>query len=68
MDKLEYQEFIKKYTPKKPVVKNAIMTFFCGGFLGALSEIILQMYQVIFDLPRKESGVLVILTLIVKVI
>lgn len=65
MDNLEYQEFIKKYTPKKPVVKNAVMTFFCGGFLGSLSELLLQTYQIIFDLPRKESGVLVILTLIV---
>ena len=65
MDNLEYQEFIKKYAPKKPIAKNAVMPFFCGGFLGSLSELLLQMYQIIFDLPRKESGVLVILTLIV---
>lgn len=61
----EYQEFIKKYTPKKPIIKNAIMTFLVGGFIGLGSEVLLQIYQLIFNLPRKESGVLVILTLIV---
>ena len=65
MDNLEYQEFIKKYTPKKPVIQNAIMTFFCGGILGVISELLLEFYQVIFNLPRKEAGVVVILTLIV---
>ena len=61
----EYQEFIKKYTPNKPVVQNALMTFFVGGLMGVGSEILLEIYQVMFSLPRKESGVLVILTLIV---
>lgn len=61
----EYQEFIKKYTPKKPILVNAITTFIVGGLFGIGSEVLLQIYQMIFSLPRKESGVLVILTLIV---
>ena len=65
MDNNEYQEFIKKYTPKKPILKNALMTFFVGGFLGMISEVLLQIYQVTLNLPRKEAGVVVILTLIV---
>lgn len=65
MNNNEYQEFIKKYTPKPPVLRNAISTFIVGGILGSLSELLLQIYQVILSLPRKESGVLVILTLIV---
>ena len=65
MTNQEYQEFIKKYTPNKPVVQNALMTFFVGGLMGVGSEILLEIYQVMFSLPRKESGVLVILTLIV---
>ena len=51
MDNNEYQEFIKIYTPKKPVVQNALMTFFVGGFLGVISEVLLQIYQMIFDNP-----------------
>ena len=61
----EYQKFIEKHTPKKPVLQNAIMTFIVGGLIGAASEVLLQIYQVLLNLPRKESGVLVILTLIV---
>lgn len=60
----EYQEFIKEYTPKPKVWQNAIMTFIAGGMMGAFSELLLELYQFWFHLPRKESGVLVILTLI----
>ena len=60
----EYQEFIKKYTPKPKVMINAIVTFIAGGILGAGSELLLELYALFFHLPRKESGVLVILTLI----
>lgn len=61
----EYQTFIKKYTPKPKVIENAFIAFFVGGALGAISELVLQLYQLWFHLPRKESGVMVILTLIV---
>ena len=33
--------------------------------MGLGSELLLELYQFLFNLPRKESGVLVILTLIV---
>ena len=65
MNNIEYQNFIKKYTPNPPKVINALVTFFVGGFLGTLSELLLELYQMWLDLPRKESGVLVIITLII---
>ena len=65
MENTEYNKFIKKYIPKEDRLKNAIVSFLCGGLLGALSELLLECYQFWFHLPRKESGVLVILTLIV---
>jgi stage V sporulation protein AC len=65
MEKDEYQEFIKKYIPKEDRLKNAIVSFLCGGILGAFSELLLELYEMWFSIPRKESGVLVILTLIV---
>ena len=64
MTNKEYQEFIKKYTPKPQILINAVTTFIAGGILGASSELLLQLYALWFNLPRKESGVLVILTLI----
>ena len=60
----KYQEFIKKYTPKPKKLINALVTFFAGGLIGLSSEISLELYEFWFNLPRKESGVLVILTLI----
>ena len=59
-----YDEIVKKYTPKEDILKNAIITFLAGGAIGALSELLLVCYSTLLNLPRKESGVLVILTLI----
>ena len=64
MNNEEYQNFIKSYVPKPKVVENALVSFFVGGLIGSCSELLLQLYQLLFHLPRKESGVLVILTLI----
>lgn len=65
MDNTKYNEFIKKYIPKEEKTKNEFIAFFFGGLLGLLSEILLELYQVWLNLPRKESGILVTLTLIV---
>ena len=65
MNNSEYQEFIKEYTPKPKVLINAITTFIAGGLIGVSSELLLELYAMYLHLPRKESGVLVILTLIV---
>ncbi len=65
MNNKEYLEFVKEYTPKPKYFRNEFIVFLVGGCLGALSELLLELYQMWFDLPRKESGVLVILTLIV---
>lgn len=59
-----YDEIVKKYTPKEDILKNTIITFLAGGTIGALSELLLVCYSTWLNLPRKESGVLVILTLI----
>lgn len=65
MKDMEYQKIVDKNTPKENYVKNAIVVFLAGGTIGALSELLLNAYSLWFSLPRKESGVLVILTLIV---
>ncbi len=65
MNKEKYKEIVSKNTPKEDTVKNGIIAFLVGGGLGALSELLLRLYCLLFDMPRKEAGVLVILTLIV---
>lgn len=61
----EYQQFIKKYTPKPHVIQNTITTFIAGGIIGLSSELLLEFYEFFLETPRKESGIFVILTLIV---
>lgn len=63
MDK--YNEIVKKYTPKEDRCKNVIVAFLVGGLLGSMSELLLRGYMIWLNIPRKEAGVVVILTLIV---
>ncbi len=65
MNKKNYQELVDKITPKEDRLKNSLIVFFSGGVLGALSELLLNIYSFYLNLPRKESGILVILTLII---
>ena len=64
MDKKRYKELVDNNTPKENYIKNALVAFFVGGALGSLSELLLRCYSIWLNLPRKESGVLVTLTLI----
>ena len=41
------------------------MVFITGGIFGVLAELLLRGYMIWFNLPRKESGVVVTLTLVV---
>ena len=61
----EYQKIVDKHTPQPKKLENALTTFFCGGTIGLLSELLLEAYASLFHLPTKEAGILVILTLII---
>lgn len=65
MMKDRYLEIVDRHSPKEDVFKNAVITFIAGGVIGVLSEMLLRGYMIWFELPRKEAGVVVILTLIV---
>ena len=61
----KYKEIVAKNTPKEPILKNAFITFFAGGLFGVISEFLLNAYVIWFNMPRKEAGVMVIITLII---
>ena len=46
-------------------MKNALITFIFGGIFGVLSELLLRGYMMWLSIPRKEAGIVVILTLII---
>ena len=61
----KYNQIVDKHTPKEDRLKNTFVTFVCGGMFGVLAELLLRCYMLWFDLPRKESGICVTLTLVV---
>ena len=61
----KYLDIVDKHTPKEDRLKNAMIVFFAGGLLGVLAEFLLRCYMIWFNLPRKESGIIVTLTLVV---
>ena len=61
----KYNDIVEDVTPKPKRMQNMFITFFFGGLFGLLSELLLEGYIVWFNLPRKESGILVTLSLIV---
>ena len=63
--KENYNSMVNKHTPKEDRLKNSLIVFFTGGIIGILSELLLNCYSVWLSLPRKESGILVILTWII---
>jgi len=64
MDKNRYKQIVDRNSPKPDKIKNALVSFVVGGSVGALGELLLRAYALWFELPRKESGVLVTLTFI----
>ena len=63
--KENYNSIVYKHTPKEDRLKNSLIVFFTGGIIGILSELLLNCYSVWLSLPKKESGILVILTWII---
>ena len=60
-----YNLLVEKYSPKEDILQNAILTFVCGGLIGAFAEFLLRCYAFWFELPRKEAGIIVTLTFVV---
>ncbi|MCI6001801.1 MAG: SpoVA/SpoVAEb family sporulation membrane protein [Tenericutes bacterium] len=63
--KENYNSIVNKHTPKEDRLKNSLIVFLTGGIIGVLSELLLNCYSLWLSLPRKESGILVILTWII---
>lgn len=55
MNKDEYQMLVDEYTPKKKKLKNAILAFLVGGFIGFLGQIVVTILQNSFGMEVKEA-------------
>lgn len=61
----EYKVLINKNKPKEPRLKNAIISFLTGGFLGFLCEVISFLLINCFNISKVDSYSIICLLLIV---
>jgi len=55
LNKREYQEIVKKASPKEAKLKNAIIAFITGGSIGFIGEVIIDILMKSFGLSRVDS-------------
>lgn len=64
MEKKMYDEIVKKYKPKEDRLKNESIAFIVGGLMGVLGQFLLEVYSYFLNIPTKEAGTFMIITLI----
>ena len=64
MEILEYKKIVNKHTTKVNKLKNSIIAFLIGGFMGVLGNFLVDAYSYYFNLSSKDASVFMIITLI----
>ena len=62
--KQNYQEIVKKHSPKENVLMNAVIAFITGGLMGIVGQLLIYGYSSWFDIPTTEATVCMLVTLI----
>ena len=64
MDKKKYAKLTEKHKAKEPKILNGTKAFLSGGTIGLLGEVLIQIYSYVLDIPTKDAGIFMIITLI----
>lgn len=64
MEKRQYKDIVNRYTPKENRLYNGMIAFITGGLMGMLGQFIQSLYVYYLDIPTKEAGTYMIITLI----
>ncbi len=64
MEKREYKKIVEKNTPSAPKLRNAIIAFLIGGFMGVLGNFLVDIYSFYFNIGSKDASVFMIITLV----
>lgn len=64
MNKERYKEITSKIVPQEDKIKNGIVAFLAGGFIGLLGEIIVFILENNFNVAHKDATSIMIVTLI----
>lgn len=64
MERKKYNDIVKKYTIPEARIKNGLISFLVGGFMGILGNFLVNFYSYTFNLSSKDASVFMIITLI----
>ena len=64
MEKNRYKDLVNKHTPKENRLYNGMVAFLVGGVMGMIGQLLVQFYAYYLDIPTKEAGTFMIITLI----
>lgn len=64
MDKERYKKITSKIVPKENKVKNGIIAFLVGGFIGFLGQVIVTVLEKKFNVAHKDATTVMIVILI----
>ena len=64
MNSKEYEQFIKPYQPKDQKWLRGLTAFIVGGLVGALGELLINIYSYVLNLSRADAGIFMIISLI----
>lgn len=64
MEKKVYKEIVDKHKPKEKRMQNAVIAFIIGGIIGALGQVLIELYSYYLDISSKDATVFMIVTLV----
>ena len=64
MNNKKYKRLTKKHLPKKLNIKNLLLAFLSGGFIGLFGQILIKVYSMAPTISNMEAGNLMMVTLI----
>lgn len=64
MEKNKYKQIVEKNKPNENRLVNGVIAFIIGGLMGVLGQFILELYSYFLNIPTKEAGTFMIITLI----
>ena len=64
MEKTKYQNLVNKNMPKENKVLNCFISFFIGGIMGIIGQLLIDFYSTNLDISTKEATSFMIVTLV----
>ncbi len=64
MEKQEYKELVKKFSPKENKIKKLLIAFIVGGLIGLFGQILITIYSSIPNISINEASSLMMVTII----